>query len=63
MTVDEIVAQMEPAALELGFLDSLGEAATCSAAISLKRIADALEKQNEIADRVTSGHYNLGIEE
>ncbi len=39
---DEAVALMEPIAAQLGFLDSLGEAATVSIAVSLKRIADAL---------------------
>jgi hypothetical protein len=41
--VDEAVRAMESQVADLGFLDSLGEAAQVSIAISLKRIADALD--------------------
>jgi hypothetical protein len=41
--IDAAVAAMESQAANLGFLDSIGEAAQVSMAISLKRIADALD--------------------
>lgn len=40
--IDNAVSAMEPQTASLGFLDSLGEAAQVSMAISLKRIADSL---------------------
>jgi hypothetical protein len=40
--LDPVIDKMEPETKELGLLDTLGEAATISIAISLKRIADAL---------------------
>ena len=40
--IDKAIAKMEPEILALSFLPSLGEAATASIAISLKRIADVI---------------------
>ena len=40
--IKDVIAKMEPETAHLGFLDTLGEGATISIAISLKRIADAL---------------------
>lgn len=40
--LDPIIEKMEPEMKDLSFLDSIGEAATVSIAISLKRIADTL---------------------
>ncbi len=42
---DEAIAGMEPITSELGFLSTMGEAATVSIAISLKRIADEICNQ------------------
>lgn len=63
MKCEEIIAQMEPCAAHLGDLDSLGETAQVSMAVSLKRIADALEQQNRLASALASGLYNVEIEE
>jgi len=43
IATDNAVSAMEPQVAALGFLESLGEAAQISAAISLKRIADAFD--------------------
>lgn len=45
--VARAIGQMEPVVINLGFLPSLGEAAQVSTAISLKRIADALDSSGD----------------
>lgn len=56
---DQAIERMENPVEMLSFLPSLGEAAQVSTAISLKRIADALERISECADGIHPSAFRV----
>lgn len=56
---EQAVERMESPVEKLNFLPSLGEAAQVSTAISLKRIADALERISECADGIHPSAFRV----